>query len=809
MVRNYIKLAFRNLIKNKVFTAINILGLSLGLATCFLIFLYVFDELSYDRYNVNAARIYRINEDIKFGNNLSSDALGSAPLAGILKSEYPEVEDVVRFRLTSSHYFRRNYENIREDRVIYADPSLFKIFTLPLIEGDANTALSEPHSLVINESSAKKYFNRSDHILGKTLIIDDSVIYKVTGIMIDIPRVSHFNFDFIISMSSLAESKETTWLKNNFNTYVLLRKSASAQRIEPKFSALIQKYIGPQLEGLIHKNVGDFKKAGNDIKLSLMPLLSIHLQSNRTGELGINGNSEYVYIFSVIGLFILLIACVNFMNLSTARSSNRAREVGVRKVLGSNRAQLVVQFLTESFIVTIVAVLLAIVTAWALLPVFNRLSDKDFAITPRTLVELAPYSFLIIFFVGLMAGCYPAFFLSGFKPVAVLKGKLANGLKGGSLRGFLVVFQFSISIFLIIGTLVIYEQLKYIRNKDLGYNRNQVLILKNVALLGQGAEIFKEEVKNISGVNGATLTSFLPAANNRNDNNLFEDATQNQSKSILTQFWSVDEDYIGTMGMKLISGRNFSDKILTDSAGLIVNQTVAKLMGVSNPVGSNLYSQVDSKNGKYLYKYHIIGVVKDFNFSSLRDNISPLVLTLSKDFGSLSIRIPAQNISIALTRIQEKWKTFNPRQELNYSFMDQDFTYVYRSEQLLGSLFICFSSLGIAIACLGLFGLAAYATEQRNREIGIRKVLGAGIFNIITLISVDFLKLIIIAIIIASPLSWFIMSKWLDGFAYRVNIQSWVIIAADLIAILISLVTVSLQALKAALLYPVKSLRSE
>ena len=566
--------------------------------------------------------------------------------------------------------------------------------------------------------------------------------------------------------------------------------------------------MGPQLQKLLHLDFNKFEKAGNYIRLNLIPLKDIHLRSNAVGELGINGNIEYVYIFSAIAIFILLIACVNFMNLSTARSSNRAREVGVRKVLGSPRKHLILQFLTESIMVTFVGALIAVFTAYWLLPVFNQMSGKDLQVTSQVIWWLLPVLFLIIIVIGCLAGSYPALYLSGFQPIEVLKGKLANGFKGGMLRSFLVVFQFTISIFLIIGTLVIYNQLKYIQSKDLGYNRDHVLVVQNLWRIGNNAKIFKHEIKELSGVQNATLTGALPTANYGNSNSYFKDPVLDQKKAMLSQEWSVDEDYINTLKIKMSAGRNFSKDMATDTAAVIINEAAVKMLNLTNPIDQFVYAPADNMASK-INKYHIIGVIKDFNFKSLRDNVTPMVFTYSEDRGALSIRIKSNNIPLVLSQIKDKWRSIAPNQQFNYSFMDEDFDAIYRAEQRIGTIFIAFTSLAIIIACLGLFGLAAYAAEQRTKEIGIRKVLGANISTIVNMLTKDFIKLVVIAIIIASPLAWLSMHSWLQGYAYRINISWWIMAMAGGSAIIIAFITVSFQSIKAALTNPVKSLKSE
>jgi len=807
MIKNCLKTAFRNLLKNKGFTAINVLGLALGLATCLLIVFYVFDELSYDRFNTKADRIYRVNNDIKFGGIANSYAVSPAPLAAAIKADFPEIEQVVRFRSQGGFQVKKGNQNIQEYNVLYADPSIFDVFSLPMIDGSPSKALTEPHSVVITEHTAKKYFDRTN-VVGQVFTFNDTAQYKITGVIKDIPRQSHFNFDFLVSLPTLAESRDNSWFSSNFVTYILLKQGANYKKLEAKLPGFFKKQAGPQLGSILHLDFAKFEQAGNYVRLNLMPLKKIHLESNRVAELGANGDIKTVYIFSAIAIFILLIACVNFMNLSTARSSNRAREVGVRKVLGSPRKYLIAQFLTESMMVTLLGALIAVFTAWGFLHLFNEMSGKELTITPQIISWLLPSLLAIIIVIGCLAGSYPALFLSGFNPIDVLKGKLAGGFKGGFLRSFLVVFQFFISITLIIGTLIIYNQLKYIQSKDIGYDREHVLVVQNVWTLGKSAQTFKQEVLQLAGVQSASLSEALPTWNYGNSTTIFKDQVLDQKRALQTQFWGADEDYVKTLGIKITAGRNFSNQMRTDSTGLIVNEAAAKLLGYSNPLNQIVYVPQDSQ-ARVTKAYHIIGVMKDFNFRSLRENVTPMIFTLNGRNGAFSVRFRSADIPLLLSQIKNKWQKLSPGQQFAYSFLDDDFKNLYDTEQRVGKIAVSFTSLAIIIACLGLFGLAAYAAEQRTKEIGIRKVLGANISTIVGMLSKNFILLVLIAIALAAPIAWLAMHYWLQGFAYRVAISWWVFAVSGIGAILIAFITISFQSVKAALLNPVNSLRSE
>ena len=807
MLKNYLKTAFRNLVKNKFYTLINIIGLAVGIATCLLILLYVMDELSFDHYNTNASRIYRVNNEIKFGDNHIDLAVAPALLGTTMVKEFPQVEQYTRIQWHNGLLIKKGNENLREYRVAYGDSTLFDVFTLPMLSGDPKNALREPHSLVITEKIAKKYFDGID-VVGKEMIINDSVNYKITGVIKDIPPQSHFNFDIFVATIENPFSRDDNWLSENWNTYILIKKNTDLNKLNSDLNKMMDRYAGPELQGATNMTLDQLKKSGGYIRASLTPLTDIHLNSNKTAELDGNGNIQFVYIFSAIALFILLIACVNFMNLSTARSFNRAKEVGVRKVLGSLKRNLIQQFLTESVLISFIALIIAVVIAWSLMPYFNQLAGKTITVNtifePRMLLSLV----VLMLIVGLLAGSYPAFFLSAFQPIAVLKGRLTSGFKKSWLRNALVVFQFVITIILIIGTIVIYNQLNYIRQKDVGYNRNQVLVINGTNVLGDKSATFKNELLQISGVQSATLSGYLPTDYNRSNDAFFTSPALDPKSAISMQIWNVDENYIPTLGMKLIDGRNFSLQYPTDSTGIIVNEAAAKFLNVKNVLNKNLYSIADFKS-KRLNEYHIVGVVRNFNFSSLRDMITPLALHFGKNNDNISVRVNATNIPVVIAGIKSSWKVLASGQPFDYNFMDDQFNRQYTSEQQVGRISITFAILAIMIACLGLFGLVTYAAEQRTKEIGIRKVLGANVPIIVTMIIRDFLKLVIIASVISFPIAWWGMNKWLQNFAYRVEISWWIFLIAALFAIVVTLATISFQAIKAAIANPVRSLRSE
>ncbi|HEY5462178.1 MAG TPA: ABC transporter permease [Hanamia sp.] len=805
MLKNYFKIALRNLWKNKGFSALNIIGLATGLAVCLLIVLYVKDELSYDKFNVNANRIYRLDADIYFNNTEADMATAPDPLPTAMVRDYPEVEQMVRVNEQGDILIKKNNQNIQDHHSAFVDSTFFKVFTFPMIAGNPNTALDEPNSIVIDETTAKKYFNSTD-VVGKTLYVDNSTNCKITGVIKDMPKQSSFHFSFLRPRGKA----NTSWLSNNGTCFIMVRPGVSRQKLQHDVDATVNNYLSKELESQLHISLSDLKNKGNHFIYHLMPLTDIHLHSDKGYELEPTGDITYVYIFSAIALLILLIACVNFMNLSTARSANRAKEVGIRKVAGSLRSNLIIQFLTESVLISFISLLLAILMAAILLPLFNQLAHKQMYVSTLFSTWLLPVMIALVFLVGCVAGSYPAFYLSSFQPIDVLKGKVAKGFKSSWLRNGLVIFQFSISIMLIIGTIVIYNQLDYIRSRKIGYDRDQVLVLHNAYNLNNNIKTFRNELLNISGVTNATITGDLPTGTNYDNEGWFRDATFDAAKTVILTNFYVDENYIPTLGMQMEKGRNFSKDFPSDSTGIIINEAAVKVLGFKDPLKESLYRpNMNNGNITGATAYHIIGVVKDFNYSSMHNKVGPLLIQEGDNQGSIAMRTNTKNIPSLIDKVESKWNSMAPGQPFNYTFMDADFNRLYTSEQQTGKLFITFAIFAIFIGCLGLFGLVRYAAEQRTKEIGVRKVLGASVGGIVAMLSKDFAKLVLIASVIAFPVAWWAMNKWLQSFAYRIHISWWIFVIAGLTAILIALITVSFQAIKAAIANPVKSLRSE
>lgn len=813
MLQNYFTVAFRNLKKQRFYTFINVAGLAVGVASCLIIVLFVINELSYDKHYADHERLFRVQSELKFGDNHLIMAVTPAPLAETLRKDFPEVEASGRFWDAGTSIFRRGEESFKEPHTVFADSSIFRIFQMPFIAGDPASALVEPNSIVISRKAAEKYFPDKT-ALGQTIVANDGNAWKVTGVIENLPRNGHFYFDFIMSLVTSDYNKDGNWLSNNFNTYLKLAKGADAKGLEAKFQKMVDTYAGPQARAALGADftMEKFRASGNKLEFTLIPVTDIHLKSDRVAELGANSDIIYVYIFSIIAAFILVIACINFMNLSTARSSNRAKEVGIRKVMGSFRSHLVRQFLTESVLLSMISFVLAIMIAWMSLPMFNELALKDLSVP----FQSPGFWMLLVggaLATGVLAGLYPSFFLSAFRPVNVLKGNTALGTRSGLVRGALVVFQFWISIVLVIGTIAVNRQLNYIQNKKIGFNKDQVIVIKDAYALRDQLQAFKTEVEKDSRIIAGTVSGFLPVAGtSRSDNAQWpEGKSPTEENMVSLQVWDVDHDYVKTLGMTIREGRDFSKDFPSDSSGVILNEAAVKMFGYEgDPIGKRIVtfasSNLDPNN---LHVSTIIGVVEDFHYESLRQNIGPVGLFLSRSRGLISFRFEAKNANEVIQTIETQWKKFGSGLPFDYSFLDEDFGNMYSAEQRLSDIFTVFAVLAIIIACLGLFALTAFTAEQRTKEIGIRKVLGASVSGIVVLLSKEFGKLILIAFLLAAPIAWYGIDAWLESYTYKTEIGVAVYLLAGLAAFAIAWLTMSYQSIRAALANPIKSLRSE
>ena len=806
MFKNYFKIAFRNLWRNKAFSAINIFGLAIGIATCLIIMLFVQNELSYDRYNAKADQMVRVVFRGTVDGQKMKEANVMPPVAKTLLANYPEIKQATRLKVGGSQFISYGEESFKEDGLAFVDPNFFEVFTLPLIEGNSSSALSQPNSIVITKAIANKYFGNEDP-LGKVVMIKGAPTgFKITGVINKVPENSHFHFDFFTSMENVPDAKSASFMTSNYNTYLVLQKGYDYRKLQAKLPEFVDRYIGPQLQQGMGISIDQFRKNGNDIGLYLQLLTDIHLHSDFTNDLEPEGDIRYVYIFSAIAFFMLLIACINFMNLSTAGASKRAREVGIRKVLGSMRMQLIRQFLTESILLSVLSLLVALVLVKIALPFFNHFSGKDLSLQLAGNLWLLPFLLLLILITGIFAGSYPAFFLSSFKPVTVLKGKFSSGRKTLGLRSGLVVFQFFISILLIAGTTVVYRQLSFIQKIKLGYDKSQVIILPEAYMLQKNQQAFYNQLLQDPRIENVSISGYIPAGSTYG-NNFFIYPGNDISGMVKTLRYDVDYNYIRTLGMKMDYGRYFSKDFGTDSTGIILNETAAKAFGWNKDALNKIVSSKDN-DGKQS-SYHVIGVVKDFHFKSMHELISPLVMVLGNGAGTMIVKAKTKDIAGLLTTMKNDWAALSREGPMNYSFLDDRVQQTYEAEQKMGWILAIFAGLTIFVACLGLFGLVTFTAEQRTKEIGIRKVLGASVPSIFQLLSKDFLKLVIIAMLVATPVAWLVMNHWLQDFAYRIHITWWIFALAGFIALIIALLTVSFQAIKAAIANPVDSLRTE
>ena len=819
MIRNYLTIAWRNLRRHSFYTVINVSGLAVGIASGLIIMLFILDEFSYDRYNTKADRIYRLDTEARIGENYFKITQRSAPEARGMMEDFPEVESTVRFRNYGSYLVRaaNGTETIKEHNVIWTDSTFFTIFSVNVLEGNPTTALREPASIAISKKIADKYFpGRS--ALGESMVLDNKYNAKVTAVYENIPAASHFHFDILIAMVGswpvAKEAQSTSYMSENFTTYLLLKEGVSAQNLETKFPKFIEKHLGPEYAQAFGDNftMEKFRASGNKYDISLRPLTDIHLYSELGGEFESNGNITYVYLLATIAGFILVIACINFMNLSTARSSTRAKEVGVRKVMGSLRLHLIRQFLTESVLLTLLAFSLSVGLAYLFLPVFNNFSLKDLQLPFKN-----PFFYLMLVvmatFIGIISGLYPSFFLSAVKPVPALKGRAARGMKSGSIRGALVVFQFVISIFLVIGAITINRQMNFIQNKKLGFEKGQVIILHDTYALRPNAQAFKNEVLKMNSIDYGTISGYIPVENEgsvRNSSVFWKDdkppTTENR---VGFQRWQVDCDYIKTFRMKIKMGRDFLPESPSDSSAVILNETAVTKLGLGqDPIGKKITRSIGD-NPDETESYTVIGVVEDFHYATMEEDILSLGLFLSPNDNNMSFLFKPRKTAEVISSIEKIWKQLAPNQPFKYSFLDKDFENTYASEQRLGNIFILFATLAIIIACLGLFALTAFTAEQRTKEIGIRKVLGASINSIVFLLSKEFGKLIFIAFLIATPLGWYGVNQWLESYAYKTEIGLSVYLTAGILAFVIAFATMGYQSIKAAIANPVQSLKNE
>jgi putative ABC transport system permease protein len=807
MLKNYLKIALRNLRKNKAYSFITIFGLAMGLACCMLIAVYVFDELSYDKNNPLAGQIYRVEL-----HTLGNGSVETYPNVDIavgkgIKDANPEVITFTRLLQQRATYVKYEEKQFKETKLAAVDSNFLQVFNIRLIEGDAAKCLTEPNSIVVSKDFAGRYFGNADPI-GKTVQIGISTL-KVTGVINKVPDNTHFHFDAFMSMS-FGPNIHQTWSNIGFYTYLVLNKHADPKKLEARFPDLVAKNVVPEIARDMGVSMAEAQKSVNTFRFTLQPLTNIHLYSHTKYELDPNGDIQYVYVFGALAIFILLLACVNFTNLSTAGSAKRAREVGIRKVLGSGKKQLVIQFLAESVLLAFFSIIIAFLLAYLLMPYFDRISGKQSSfhllLTAKYLIPIL----LLGLGVGMLAGLYPAFFISSFNTIATLKGSAAASTSHKSpLRSALVVFQFSVSTGLIIATLIVYNQLHFMQDKKLGYDKEQVVFLQDTYLLGNRdvQTAFKQSLLKDSRIVNVSISSNIPGNPDMDGTQIYaKDKIADETHAeIHSNIFYVDYDYIPTLGIRMAAGRNFSRDFSTDSFGVIINQAAVRDLGWghTNPIGKSIV-----RSGQQEFK--VVGVTEDFHYASVKQKIAPLMLRLGGTYRSgLIIKIKTRDVYNLLADIKKQWAVFNPGAPFAYFFLDEKFASLYASEQKTGQIFTAFAVIAILIACLGLFGLATHITQQRTKEIGVRKIFGASVQNILVLVSKEFLALVALACIIAIPLAWWAMHAWLQDFAYRMPVSPWVFAIAAFSAITIALLTVSYQAIKAAIANPVKSLRTE
>jgi putative ABC transport system permease protein len=818
MLKNNLKIAWRSLKKNKLVSAINILGLSLGIATCLVISLYVVEEFSYDTFYQKGDQIYRVNLEAKIANEHLEEASVMAPLAATLKEEVSGVQDATRaMKVRSETKIRLGDQVIRKGTTAIVDPNFFQIFSLPFVKGDANSALDKPNTVVLTEDQAKAIFGEDDPI-NKVIRLEDIGLYAdtyqdfagdytVTGVIKNIPTNSHFHFDLLISMLGNPDAKKQKWISGSYVTYLLLDPEVDPARIEENLPAISKKYMEGQLKEGLGMDFDEFFEKGNYIYLKLQALGDIHLDSkhNGSGNFEAGGDMQTVLIYCAIAVFMLLIACINFMNLSTAGASQRVKEIGVRKVMGSDKQHLIYQFLSESFLAICFAMVLGILMTSIALPYFNEFSGKSLSVLsllqPEFLISLG----ILIFIVTMLAGGYPAFFLSGFKPIDSLKKKISKSNRS-AFRSGLVVLQFAVSVALIISTLVVSQQMNFIQNKDIGYDREQLIVLRDAGLIGEHLGVFTDKLKADPRILSVTNSAYIPSG--PTDNNVQNLVLKDDpSHTVRMMQYGIDEEYIPTLGMELIAGRNFSMQMGSEKNNIILNETAVKELRIEgDPIGTVFELITDLKGGRE--EVHVIGVVKDFVSKSLREPIKPLMMVYNPYY-SLILKVEKSEIQPLLSDMETTWNGFNTGEAFHYAFLDELYNETYIKEAKMGSFLTVLSLMTIFVACLGLFGLVTFTAEQRIKEIGIRKVLGSTVNQIVGMLAKDFIKLVVISLIIAFPAGYFFMDLWLENFAYHIDIAWWIYALAAGITLLIAFGTICIRSVKAALMNPVESLKSE
>jgi len=807
MKKNIIKHSIRALNRQKGYVFINIIGLSIGIACSLLISLFVINELSYDQFHSKKNRIYRVNLHGKIGGQEAHVSSTASPVGPTMLREFPEVEDFTRYNTWGSTVIKYENNNFTESRFVHVDSSFFKIFSIKLLKGDKNTVLNAPYKLVLSESTANKIFGSEDPV-GKMLKVGtDSSLYKVTGVMEDIPENSSFRANIYGSFLTSPRSNDDRWLSNSFETYVLLKEGVLKESVNKKFHPMLVKYVGPLIEQYFGTSFDDFLSKGNDYRYLLQPLLKIHLDPSIEHEVKPASDPKFLYIFGGIAILIIIIAAINFMNLSTAQAAKRAKEVGIKKVSGSSRAMLIRQFLTESLFLSSFSLIIAILVIELSLPFFNNILNSNLSIDYFNWYTI-PGLIIISILVGILAGSYPAFFLSSFKPASVLKGSIKNSMKNGKLRSILVILQFSISIILIVGTLIIFKQIDFMINKDMGFNKDQLLVINRAGVLGNQVKTFKAELLNIPGILNVSASTAAPSHNNNGNGYTIEG--RDQESFLLETNW-VDYDYFDTYDITLKSGRLFDREFPTDQEACIVNFSAVQNFSLDKPFETRFNISNDDPEAEKRYM-PIIGVVEDFHFRSLHSKIEPYIFRFKDEdinWGYITIRLSGNSQKNTLKEIENKWNNFTSNEPIQYFFMDESLRTLYNEEQQNAKLSIVFTILAIIIAALGLFGLTSFTVEQRTKEIGIRKALGATVINIFYIISKEIIVLVAISTILAWPIIYFVSNNWLQNYQYKITLNVLDFLIGFIIALAIAVLTISYRTIKSAKRNPSESLRYE
>ena len=806
MFRNYLKIIYRNLLRQKMYTAINILGLSIGLTCCILIGLYVVNEFSYDRFQKNYNRIYRIVLHGKFGTTELDGPIAPAPLAETLKRDLPEIEKSFRIRTFGPQAIVYDNKLFYQDRFYYADSTLLTEFHFDFLEGDITKALIRPYTAIITKTMAKKYFG-NQKALGKIIFLKYfNQNYQITGVVDDLPENTNFHFYFLASLNSIPDSKDNFWLSDNYFTYILVKPGSDIKKLEDKINELVMKLSGPDVTKFMNASIADFLKAGNKLGYSLEKLSDIHLYSKFNIQLEDNGDITYVYIFIAVAIFILIIACVNFINLATARSANRSKEVGLRKVFGSGKSQLVMQFLFDSTLLCTVSIILSVSMVELLLPSFNSMLKLQLSLSLVYPLYLIDALILLTILVSFLAGFYPSLYLSSFAPAEVLKGKLKSGASSSWLRNILVVVQFTIGIFILLCTFLISNQLDYIQKKKLGYDKENLIVLERTDPIKNKVKVFMDELRSNPNIENISLSDAVPGRVYNNNGVMVEGLPSTEPKMFST--YSADYEYNKTMGIKIVEGRYFSADFATDSSAIVINEKGAKILGIKNIIGRRLIIPVSANEKRF---FTIVGVMKDFNFESLHTPIKPILIAanLSKYDGYITVRVQKGKTQEALSLLTKTWKNYTSESPLSFFFFDKEFERLYTKEFQTRKIMSVFTILAIITACLGLLGLIAFTSERRTKEIGVRKAIGSSVFSLIVVLSLESVKLVAISSGFASALAYFAISRWLRNFEYHMDINWLDFVFTSLLALIIAVVTVIFVTIKAARKNPIEALRFE